>query len=375
VNVLFLTKHLRVGGAQRLWAILVEGLRDRGIDARVLTLEDEGEFFAQLAAARVPVACAWMRGRFDLPRLRHALHAGGRPDVVVTHDERSHLAGAWLARRTGAAHVLCDYGSPGFPWKAHRAAVLRVVGPRVAAAVTVAGARNADLAARGVPAGRFHVIPCGVDAARFVPERPREEVRAELGVPPDGFLALLPAVLRPEKQPARFVAAIARANAAEPRVRGVLAGYGPLEAELRAQAATIPAVELLGHRDDMASLVAAADAVCLTSDLEAVPYALLEGMALARPVVAMRAGALAEVVEDGRSGLLVPAGDVEAFAEALVGLARDPARAAALGAAGRERQRARFDAAVMCESYVRLFETLTARSSASTTSGAATSTE
>jgi glycosyltransferase involved in cell wall biosynthesis len=151
-------------------------------------------------------------------------------------------------------------------------------------------------------------------------------------------------------------------------------GYGPLEAEIRARAAGHPELSILGHRDDMADLVGASDLICLTSDFEAVPYALLEAMALARPVVAMRAGALADVIVDGETGRLVGAGDVGALTDALVELAGDPAEATRLGAAGREVQRARYDANVMCDAYVRLFEALT-RASTAARAGAATATE
>src|SRR5262249_12841496 len=163
------------------------------------------------------------------------------------------------------------------------------------AAVTVAAARNADLERHGVRAERIHVIPCGVDTDRFRPHRSREATRATLGLAADAFVALLPVVLRPEKQPARFVEAVVRAHADDPRIHGLVTGFGPLEEAIRAQAAGHPELSILGHRDDMADLVAASDVICLTSDFEAVPYALLEAMALARPVVAMRAGSLADV--------------------------------------------------------------------------------
>ena len=374
VSVLFLTKHLRAGGAQRLWAILLPALRERDIDARLLTLEDAGEFYAKLRHDGVPVDCARMRGRLDLPRLFAALRRSPLPDLIVTYDERSHLAGALLARRHGIPQVAGDYASPGFPWKPHRSLLLRLVGPRLAAAVTVAEQRNADLARNGVRRERIHVIPCGVDTVRFRPHRSPEEVRAALGVAAGAFVALLPVVLRPEKQPARFVEAVVRAHRQEPRIHGLVTGYGPLEATIREQAAWHPELSILGHRDDMADLVAASDVICLTSDFEAVPYALLEAMALARPVVAMRAGSLAEVVVDGVTGRLVSAGDVDALANAIVALARDPAEAARLGAAGREVQRARYDAGAMGDAYIRLFDALT-RSSTSASAAAAIPTE
>jgi glycosyltransferase involved in cell wall biosynthesis len=82
-------------------------------------------------------------------------------------------------------------------------------------------------------------------------------------------------------------------------------------------------------------------------------------MALGLPVVAMRAGALDEVVVDGETGLLVPAGDEGRLSDALVSLARDPERAVALGAAGRHRQKTSFAAGPMCDRYAELLRAVT----------------
>lgn len=201
-------------------------------------------------------------------------------------------------------------------------------------------------------------------------------VRAELGVREDAFVALMLAVLRPEKRADRFVDAVARAHALEPAVHGVVAGYGPERPVVERFARGSDAVRVLGHRDDVADLVGAADVVCLTSDVEGAPYAALEAMALARPVAAMDVGALPEVVEDGRTGLLVPAGDVDALASALVTLARNPGRARALGEAGRRRQRERFGADAMVNAHADLLRVLcAARSRTGASAAAATAVE
>ena len=104
----------------------------------------------------------------------------------------------------------------------------------------------------------------------------------------------------------------------------------------------------------------AAGAVCLTSEAEALPMSILEAMALGRPVVATNVGGTGEAVQDGETGFLVEPGDVEAVRRALVALAADPERAAAMGAAGRARQRERFDGEAMVDGYLRAFERIAA---------------
>lgn len=102
-------------------------------------------------------------------------------------------------------------------------------------------------------------------------------------------------------------------------------------------------VEFLGFRDDVPALLAETDIVVHASTLgEPFGQVVIEGMAAGRPVVATDGGALPEIVTDGETGLLVPPGDADALARALMTLLDDPARARALGAAGRARVRERF---------------------------------
>ena len=123
-------------------------------------------------------------------------------------------------------------------------------------------------------------------------------------------------------------------------------------------------VTLLGARRDVLDLVAAADAVCLPSEAEALPMSILEAMALARPVVATDVGGTADQVVDGKTGHLVRAGDTVAVTRALLALAADPKAAERMGAAGRERQRERFTGEAMVDGYERAFEEAAARGKA-----------
>jgi glycosyltransferase involved in cell wall biosynthesis len=100
----------------------------------------------------------------------------------------------------------------------------------------------------------------------------------------------------------------------------------------------------------------AAGAVCLTSEAEALPMSVLEAMALGRPVVATNVGGTSEAVLDGETGFLVEPGDVEGVTQALVALAADGERAAAMGDAGRRRQRERFSGDAMVDGYLAAFE-------------------
>ena len=113
-------------------------------------------------------------------------------------------------------------------------------------------------------------------------------------------------------------------------------------------------VEFLGHRDDVPSLLAEADLFVLPSRTEALPNGVIEAMAAGLPVVAGAVGGLLDLIEDGRTGVLVPPLDCHALAAALRGLLSNPARAAALGCAAQQEVRRRFS----FERMVAAFESL-----------------
>jgi len=170
------------------------------------------------------------------------------------------------------------------------------------------------------------------------PLRKRAEVRAELGIrdrEQDGeVLVLAVGRLAPQKDyPTLLRAASAWKDSA---IRLVVAGDGPLRASAqdRINAEGLP-VDLLGHRSDVADLLAAADVFVLASTWEARALVVQEAMRAAVPVVATSVGGIPGLVGD--AAVLVPAGDAEAVARAVSRLARDAGERASLAAAGRAR--------------------------------------
>jgi len=193
------------------------------------------------------------------------------------------------------------------------------------------------------------VVPNGVFA------RDVEGVEPSAELDGDGFAVLCVSALRPEKRVDLFIEAVAAASRDNPAVRGYVAGEGRERERLEGPAAAA-GVTLLGPRRDVLDLVAGAGAVCLPSEAEAMPMSLLEAMALGRPVIATDVGGNAELVVSGETGFLVAPGDPGALTRALLDLAGDPGRAAALGEAGRRRQRKLFTGERMVDGYRSAFE-------------------
>jgi glycosyltransferase involved in cell wall biosynthesis len=232
---------------------------------------------------------------------------------------------------------------------------MRFVGPRFDRVIAVTDSQVSSLIELGYPASRIRVIPNGI--AEPEPRRDRADVRGELGVGDDELLALLVAVLRPEKQAPRFVDAVAEARRRGCPVRGVVAGSGPELPEVQRRAAASEGVVALGERRDVADLMSAADVVCLTSRAEGLPIVVLEAMALARPILSPAIGGIPDAIGD--HGILVGDDSVDAIAAALCAAAQERDRLGALGRGARARFRERFSLDRAAESYARVLREVT----------------
>jgi glycosyltransferase involved in cell wall biosynthesis len=349
VRLLFVCPDMRTGGAERHWATLIPALARRGADTRVLCLVEEGGLFGELHGAGVPATCIHMRRRSDPRGWRRALaFAHPRPDVVISRGVSGQFVGEAIARRARARHVLNEHTplTPAgelLPMRRHQLMLTRVVAPRLDRVIAVTRRQIAPLARLGYRGERIEVIANGVFDSATPPQAQHDN---------GDFTVLCAARLEPEKGVAVFIRAVAAARRSRPGIRGLVAGDGPDRTRLE-RLASGSGVELLGVREDVDELMAAADAVALTSEAEALPMSVLEAMAAARPVVATDIGGTAEAVVQGETGLLVPPGDSDAAARALLELASDRDRARRMGEAGRARQRELFDGESMVQRYER----------------------
>jgi glycosyltransferase involved in cell wall biosynthesis len=352
-------------GAERSLLLLARGLHARGHRVRVVlpgawALDGELEA-AGIERVTISTRACWLV--YHEPRaaavaalkwLRFAAPDPGRgalarwleqtaPDVVHVNC-LPHLGGAGVAHAAGLPVVwhLREILPPGrrSRWWAARLAGLadRVV----AVSEAVAGWVRAE----GLGA-RVEVVHNGV----ALPERPldRAAARRELGLPQDDACTFgLFGQLLPHKGALELVRAARSALERSPRLRFVLAGPGPagFVARLRDEIRSGPAADrfhLLPPRPSGEPLLAACDVACLTTTTpDPFPRAVLEAMAAGRPVAAFRSGGTAEMVEDGRTGLLADVGDLDALAAAFVRLGGDRDLRERLGAAGARRAREAF---------------------------------
>lgn len=202
----------------------------------------------------------------------------------------------------------------------------------------------------GWPAERVHYLPNFVDAPRVPPAR-----RSDFDIPPGAPLILAMGRLHANKAFDVLLDALARL----PDSFLWIAGVGPLQAELEAQSRRLgigSRVRFLGWRDDGPALLAAADVFVCPSRHEPLGNVVIEAWAGAKAVIAAAAHGPVELIEDGRTGLLVPVDDAPALAAALARLHADPALASSLAAAGRLAYEAEFTEGAVVARYLDFFD-------------------
>ena len=296
---------------------------------------DTGVELHAIGAAREPSPLADSRSFAQLVRL-----AAGA-DLIHGHSAKAGFLARAAALATGRRRR-CIFTPHGWSfWAAEgRARRLYLELERAAAhwcgTIVTVGAFERDA---GLEAGigrreQYVVVPNGIDVDRFA--LPRKPVPGRV---------LMVGRFAPPKRHDLAVEAIVRVRRSHPEAELHLVGDGPSRGEVERQVDRLgahDAVRLLGSRTDIPELLAEAACVVLASDYEGAPLSVLEAMAAGVPVVASRVAGIPELVVDGESGILVEPGSADALAGALDGLLGDPARAAAIGEAGRARARAEY---------------------------------
>lgn len=328
----------------------------------VCALDAPGVLAPELARIGVPLALIRRRPGLDatLPlRLAAWLHRR-RAALVHTHNASPHLYGALAARLLGLPILHTKHGRNA-PEVRRKVLLNRLASALTDRVIAVsADAARVAVEIERVDPRKVVVLPNGVDTLEIKPGGDVRAARAALSVPLGGFHVGCVARLEEVKDHRTLLEAFALFRAARPDAHLTLIGGGSLHAALEDRAAELGlagAVTFAGERREVAPLYAAFDVFALSSRSEGTSLTLLEAAAAGLPIVATRVGGNADVVADGRSGILVPPRDPEAFARALLHLADRPDRSA-IGAAGRALVEQGFSAERMVKAYQALYAEL-----------------
>lgn len=354
IRLLLVESGRAVGGTERVVWELATRLPAARFDVHVWLSPDPGvdEFADALAHAGIAVdRVAEVDRRFDVKgmlatwsRLRRL-----RPDLLHVHHvwPAADRYLALIARAARVPHLVVTEHIVGRSHSSGQRMLKRDELSRAEAVTAVTGAIAETLARDyGIEPGRVRIVPNGADPP---------EVEREAEVARRWRERFLPTPLKPlwvvagrlEEQKGHDVLfdALARLVAKGVDFTLAVAGEGSRRSWLEQQALSrglAPRVQFVGQLDDVAGLLAAADAVLLPSRWEGLPLVLLEAMARGRPIVASAVGGVPDAIEDGVHGTLVPPGDAEALAAALEQLHRSADRAWRHGRAAAQRVRERY---------------------------------
>jgi glycosyltransferase involved in cell wall biosynthesis len=345
-----------LGGAQTAVALLFPGL----VEQFDVTVAAQGSGPLRTAAEAAGIRYVELR---HVRRQIHAWHDAlalvelvrlcrqVRPDVVHSHSSKMGVLGrlaAWVAGVPGRVLTVHGWSFAAYDGLAGKLFlwIERLMRPLTTAVVCVAEeTREQGLAAQTCDPRRTVVIPNAVDVRSFCPASGGSRFVRIIGIGrfayPKDFTTLLEALAR---VPAPWHLVLAGDGPALPAIAAAVQRGGLSER-----------VELLGARADIPELLERSDVFVLSSRSEGFPVSILEAMAAGLPVVATDVGGVAEAVEDGETGLLVPAADSEALAHALERLLSDPDLRRRLGAAGRARALRLFDVPRYRAAYVELY--------------------
>jgi glycosyltransferase involved in cell wall biosynthesis len=355
-----------MGGQERVALELAGWQRKRGHRVLAVSIAQapEGPLAALFRAADVRAETLPKHAGVDasLPVRLATLLGGEHVDVVHTHNPHAMIYGAPAASLARAKSVHTKHGMN--PDAARRLWLRRTAATLVDAYVAVTPELAKVAAERSeCEPSRIHVVPNGIDSARFAPDASaRARVRAELGIPGDSWLVGTVGRLAPEKDQALLIRAMA--PLLDERRQLLIVGDGPERAALEAARTATWRAEfchLIGARGDVAPYLAAMDAFVLSSRTEGLPLGLLEAMATGLPVVSTRVGGIPDLIRNGDNGMLVPAGDEKALLRELVALAGHPTAGLKLGRAGRETVLAGYSLSSMAERYEELYEQVIGR--------------
>jgi glycosyltransferase involved in cell wall biosynthesis len=347
LRVLHVIEAMHQGGAE---SMVVEHVRHAGADVEsfVVALNRGGPALEAAAEAggHVRVLAKGAR-RLDGLRALARILREERIDVVNGHNPTGALYATGASWRRDLVRVRTEHSfhfagrhSALYPWLEPLATALQHRVICVCEAVRESHARRFPWAAE-----RFVTVRNGISPAPAA--RPRAEMRAELGLGAMDPVALTIGSLTPQKAQHDLLEAFAECARRAPRAHLLVAGEGPLRAELEARREALGLagkVTLLGARNDVTDLLEAAEVFVLSSVREGLSITLLEAMRAARPAVVTRVGGSAEAAVEDETARLVAAGNPTALAAALSGLLEDPAARARLGAGARARWERHFTA-------------------------------
>ena len=366
-RVAYVIGELGNGGAEYQLYELVRGLDRTRVDPTVLVLAAGGYWAARIRDLRVVVEEIAGRGSADLGRLRRLRAALRRlaPDVLHTVLWSGNCYGRMAALGLGIPVVIAAERNV-IARPAWQVAIERVLDRSTDAYLVNSGAvADGLVTGERLPAPKIRVVHNGIDLTRLPPfSLDRVAARRTAGFDPQRRLVAQVGRLTAQKDYPTFLAAAARVAVEVADVDFLVVGEGELRSELEAEVGRLDLggrVRFLGLRHDVPALLGAVDVLVLTSRYEGLPNVVIEAMATGAVAVATDVGGVRELLVSGETGFIVPPGDAQAVADAVLAVLRAPESALRTAAAARRRVETEFTVDAMVRRTTELYERCLAR--------------
>lgn len=290
--------------------------------------------------------------------------------LVHTHTSKAGMIGRWAARLAGVPVIIHSprgsifhpvyFGRPMLWFFSFMEKITAAFTDKI---LTLCESERQDYLARSIaPAEKITTLYSGVEVDRYRAVRVDvERKKAELGIPAGRPVLGYAARFAPEKGHELCLSVFRKVAERIPEAVLVLAGEGPLEAMVRRRVLEFSLedkVVMIGYRLDLAEVLQIFDCFIQPSIWDGLPRAMIEAMLGQKPVVATAVGGIPEIIHHGKTGMLVPAGDIEGLAAAVVEIFCDPEIGRALGRNARRRVEEVADIDASVEKLFSLYESL-----------------
>ncbi len=347
---------MNVGGAEKHVILLASGLRQRGYDAQILSIFQEGTLAGKIRKEEIPFSClqlpkGWGGDAFF--KIYQWLRQNP-VDILHTYLFGFHLF-AGLPARLLKVPVIVSSRREIAEWRKARHVWIENLGNHFVDRVICCSqaAQKWTLDHEKIAREKVLTLYNGVDQKYFA-SADGLKIRHEFGIPENAFVVGTVANFAEEKGYPYLLEAVSVIAQEHPEAWFLFVGSGPLEAEIKQKAARLPNSDRIlftGIRSDIPDLISAMNVFVLASVIEGFPNVLLEAMSMAKPVVATCVGGIPELIESEKDGILVFSKDSQGLANVILQCLRDPSTANRLGTKARHKIEQNFSLDQMIDQY------------------------
>ncbi len=354
IRLAYLISSAEIGGAEKMFLLLGQGLQRKGFAVRFFLIRGKGKFSKELRQAGLDTEVTdFRKGIREIYRFFKGM-AAYKPDILHTVLFWGNIIGRVTGKILKLPVIICSQRSTD-PWRRWYHWLLeRWTANYCHAIVSNSYAGKKVLEKKGIlRQERIYVIPNGLEVRQVKPWS-----REILGLKPEERAVVTVGNLRPAKGHSLLLLAAAEVSKQKPEVKFIIVGEGPLEKELKKKAVDLniaTRVQFMGFQEEPLAIVACCDIFVLPSLWEGCPVALLEAMALGKPCVATSVGDVPMIIKSGVDGLLVEPGKPGELARALLELLDDEKMRQNLGKQAYRKIKEFYSLEKMVDSYVKFY--------------------